>query len=55
MIQLQLQDAAYGTTGKYKVSWISSVSKQLDTKQPDIYDKYSKESCNRRFIVKRAA
>ena len=60
MIQLQLQDAAYGTTGKYKVSWISSVSKRLDTKrlkdeQPDIYDKYSKESCNRRFIVKRAA
>lgn len=59
-IQLQLKDASYGMAGEYKVSWVSAVSKRLDTKRlkaekPDVYDEYSKESSSRRFIVKHAA
>lgn len=59
-IQLQLEDAAYGVTGEYKVSWITAESKRLDSKklkteQPDIYEAYSKTSSSRRFTVKHAA
>lgn len=59
-IQLQLEDAAYGTTAGYKVSWITSESKRLDTKRlkeekPDIYNDYAKVSSSRRFLVKHIA
>ena len=59
-IQLELQDAGYGTAGDYKVSWLNTTSKRLDTKllreeNPDIYNKYAKESSCRRFVVKRIA
>lgn len=59
-IQMELQDAAYGTIGDYRVSWLNTVSKRLDTKlfkaeNPEIYDKYAKESSCRRFVVKHIA
>lgn len=59
-IQLQLEDAAYGVTADYRVSWVSAESKRLDSKklkeeQPDVYDQYCKVSSSRRFIVKHAA
>lgn len=59
-VQLQLQDAAYGTTSGYRVSWVTSESNRLDTKklkaeQPDVYTKYCKISNSRRFSVKHAA
>ncbi len=59
-IQLELQDAGYGTVGDYRVSWLSTVSKRLDTKlfrseNPELYDKYAKENSCRRFVVKHIA
>lgn len=54
---MELQDAGYGTAGDYRVSWLNTVSKRLDTnlfkaENPEMYDKYAKESSSRRFIVK---
>ena len=42
-IQMELQDAGYGTAGDYRVSWLNTVSKRLDTKlfkaeNPEMYD-----------------
>ena len=59
-IKLAMQDASYGTTENYKISWSSFETSRLDTKklkeeQPDIYDKYCKKSTNRRFTVNNAA
>lgn len=59
-IQLEMQDAGYGTTGDYRVSWLNTTSKRLDTKRfkaenPEIYEKYAKESSCRRFIVRHVA
>jgi putative phage-type endonuclease len=59
-IQMELQDSGYGTVGDYRVSWLNTVSKRLDTKlfkaeNPEMYDKYAKESSCRRFLVKRIA
>ena len=59
-VQLQLQDAAYGTTSGYRVSWVTSESNRLDTKtlkaeQPDVYTKYCKIRNSRRFRVKPAS
>lgn len=59
-IQMELQDAGYGTAGDYRVSWLNTVSRRLDTKlfkaeNPEMYDKYAKESSCRRFIVKHVA
>ena len=59
-IQMELQDAGYWTAGDYRVSWLNTVSKRLDTKlfkaeNPEMYDKYAKESSSRRFIVKHIA
>lgn len=59
-IKLEMQDAAYGTTEKYRVSWVSSDITRLDSKRlkaekPDIYSQYSKTTNSRRFIVTRAA
>lgn len=59
-IQLQLEDAAYGESSEYRVSWLSSESRRLDTKKlkaekPEVYDQYCKTSSSRRFMVKHAA
>lgn len=59
-IQLQMQEAAYGITSNYRVSWVTAETKRLDTKKlktekPEIYDKYCKSSSSRRFLVKHAA
>ena len=59
-IQLELQDAGYGTAGDYRISWLNTVSRRLDTKlfkseNPEMYNKYAKESSSRRFVVKRIA
>lgn len=59
-IQLQLQEAAYGITPNYRVSWITAETKRLDTKKlktekPEIYEKYCKSGSSRRFFVKHAA
>ena len=59
-VQLQMEDAAYGISGEYKVSWVTTESKRLDTKklkeeQPDMYNQYSNISSCRRFTVRHAA
>ena len=59
-IQMELGEAGYGTAGDYRVSWLSSVSKRLDAKllkseNPELYERYTKESSCRRFVVKRIA
>lgn len=59
-IKLEMQDAAYGMTEDYRVSWVSYDSVRLDSKklkeeQPEIYDKYCKMSSTRRFTVNVAA
>ena len=46
-VKLEMQDAAYGTAPGYKVSWVSSESKRVDSQrlrkeQPDIFNQYSK-------------
>ena len=47
-VKLKMQDAAYGTAPGYKVSWVSSESKRVDSQrlkkeQPDIFNQYSKK------------
>ncbi|MDL2302143.1 YqaJ viral recombinase family protein [Lachnospiraceae bacterium OttesenSCG-928-D06] len=59
-IQMELQEAAYGITPDYKVSWITAESRRLDTKRlkaerPEIYEQYCKVNSSRRFTVKHAA
>ncbi len=54
------QDAAYGTAPGYKVSWVSSESKRVDSQrlkkeQPDIFNRYSKNVSSRRFTIVNAA
>ena len=55
-VKLQMQDAAYGTAPGYKVSWVSSESKRVDSQrlkkeQPDIFNRYSKNVSSRRFTI----
>jgi len=55
-----MQDAAYGTAPGYKVSWVSSESKRVDSQrlrkeQPDIFNRYSKNVSSRRFTIVHAA
>ena len=55
-VKLQMQDAAYGTAPGYKVSWVSSESKRVDSQrlrkeQPDIFNQYSKNVSSRRFTI----
>ncbi len=55
-IKLDMQDAAYGITDRYKVSWITVNKKQLDSKKlkeddPDLYEKYVTSVSSRRFTV----
>lgn len=59
-VKLQMQDAAYGTAPGYKVSWVSSESKRVDSQrlkkeQPDIFNRYSKNVSSRRFTIIHAA
>lgn len=59
-IQLEMGDAAYASTGSYKISWLSTLSKRMDTKRfkaehPDLYNSYLNESAARRFLVRRIA
>ena len=57
-IKLEMSKSEKAICGDWKVSWKTSVSKRLDTKklkeeQKDIYEKYTKESSSRRFLVKK--
>ena len=59
-VKLQMQDAAYGTAPGYKVSWVCSESKRVDSQrlrkeQPDIFNRYSKNVSSRRFTIIHAA
>ena len=59
-IQLQLQEAAYGITSDYRVSWVTTEIKRLDSKKlktekPEIYKEYCRPSSSRRFLVKHIA
>ena len=59
-IKLEMQDAAYGTTGRYRVSWTTTETNRLDAKllkaeEPALYEKYCRISSSRRFSVTRAA
>ena len=59
-VKLEMQDAAYGTAPGYKVSWVSSESKRVDSQrlkkeQPDIFNRYSKNVSSRRFPIIHAA
>ena len=59
-VKLKMQDAAYGTAPGYKVSWVSSESKRVDSQrlkkeQPDIFNRYSKNVSSRRFTIIHAA
>ena len=59
-VKLKMQDAAYGTAPGYKVSWVSSESKRVDSQrlrkeQPDIFNQYSKNVSSRRFTIIHAA
>ena len=59
-VKLQMQDAAYGTAPGYKVSWVSSEIKRVDSQrlrkeQPDIFNQYSKNVSSRRFTIVHAA
>ena len=58
-IKLEMQDAAYGMTDRYKVTWVSVERKQFDSKKlkedrPEIYEKYVASSSSRRFTVSAA-
>lgn len=55
-IKLEMQDAAYGITPNYKVSWTSFESSRLDSKKlkaekPEIYRAYCRKNSSRRFMV----
>ncbi len=59
-IKLELGDACYGMTNRYKVSWSNYETNRLDSKRlkeekPDIYADYCKTSVGRRFSVSQAA
>ena len=59
-VKLEMQDATYGTAPSYKVSWVSSESKRVDSQrlkkeQPDIFNRYSKNVSSRRFTIIHAA
>lgn len=58
-IQLQLgqADAVYGVAGNYRVAWTPAVTTRFDVsrlkeEQPEIYDRYLKETQSKRFMVK---
>lgn len=59
-IQLEMGDAGYALSENYRISWLTSESRRIDTKRlkeekPELYQDYSKTSTCRRFLVKPAA
>ena len=59
-MKINLEDASYGETEKYKVSWIDTVQNRIDSKKlkaenPDIYNGYLNEVHSKRFTVKKIA
>ena len=55
-IKLEMRDAAYGITPNYRIFWTSFETRRLDTKKlkeekPEIYEQYSHQTNNRRFVV----
>ena len=59
-IKINLEDASYGETEKYKASWIDTVQNRIDSKKlkaenPDIYNGYLNEVHSKRFTVKKIA
>lgn len=59
-IKINLEDASFGETEKYKVSWIDTVQNRIDSKKlkaenPDIYNGYLNEVHSKRFTVKKIA
>ena len=59
-IQLEMGEAGYAVSDNYRVSWLTTESRRIDTKRlkeerPDLYQDYSKVSTCRRFLVKPAA
>lgn len=55
-IKVEMQDAAYGLTKDFRVSWTDFESRRLDTKKLkeenlEIYQKYCRHTNNRRFVV----
>lgn len=58
-VKLYLGDAEKAESDVYRVSWKALISSRLDTKalqeqEPQIYQKYLKQTCSRRFTVKAA-
>lgn len=59
-VKLEMQDAAYGTAPGYRVSWVSTESRRVDTQRlrkekPELFEEYSKNVSSRRFTVIHAA
>lgn len=59
-IKLEMQDASFGETEEFRISWANFESRRLDTKRlkdekPDVYAQYCKDANTRRFSVKRVA
>ena len=59
-VKLEMQDAAYGTAPGYKVSWVSTESRRVDSQRlrkekPELFEEYSKNVSSRRFTVVHAA
>ena len=59
-IKINLENASYGETERYKVSWIDTVQNRIDSKKlkaenPDIYNGYLNEVHSKRFTVKKIA
>ena len=59
-IKLEMQEASYANADGYKISWTAFDSRRLDTKklkeeQPDIFEKFSKTTTNRRFTINKVA
>ena len=59
-IKINLEDASYGETEKYNISWIDTVQNRIDSKKlkaenPDIYNGYLNEVHSKRFTVKKIA
>lgn len=58
-LKLYMGDAEIAENEHYQVSWKPVVTNRIDSKllkaeEPEIYKKYQKENCSRRFVVKAA-
>lgn len=59
-VKIEMQDASYGRTERYKVSWVSSDAARLDTKKlksemPEVYDRFCHTTSSRRFLINKVA